>query len=224
MQKFFLTAAQHGTPGSIRSGKLFTACIAASLLSLAGAAGAQAKLAGSAPVTYDNKYQIYGGLNLQTFQAGQNLPYRMNLGGVEVMGTYWLTSKLGVAAEFRGGAGTTPVFPSIYKGRQLVYLADGLGGVEYRGPKNQKAALGLHALAGISHGVFDTTSRDLPVDVGLYKNSNSPVGVAGGSVDFNVTKNIALRLSPDIWFEHFGTETREFFAISGGVVYRFGKR
>jgi hypothetical protein len=24
--------------------------------------------------------------------------------------------------------------------------------------------------------------------------------------------------------EHFGTETREFFAISGGVVYRFGKR
>ena len=29
-----------------------------------------------------------------------------------------------------------------------------------------------------------------------------------------------MRLSPDLILEHFGTETREFFAISGGVVYR----
>jgi hypothetical protein len=32
-----------------------------------------------------------------------------------------------------------------------------------------------------------------------------------------------VRLSPDMIFEHFGTETREFFSIGGGVMYRFGK-
>jgi hypothetical protein len=46
----------------------------------------------------------------------------------------------------------------------------------------------------------------------------------GGSVDINKSKNWAIRLSPDLILEHFGSETREFFAISGGVVYRIGKR
>ena len=37
----------------------------------------------------------------------------------------------------------------------------------------------------------------------------------------NRSKNWAIRLSPDLILEQFGNETREFFAISGGVVYRF---
>ena len=41
-------------------------------------------------MTYDNKYEVYGGLNYMNFQAGQNLPKRMNLGGGEFLGTYWL--------------------------------------------------------------------------------------------------------------------------------------
>src|ERR1700733_8774197 len=48
------------------------------------------KIGPVAPVTYDNKYEIFGGLNYMNFQAGQNLPNRMNLGGGEVLGTYWL--------------------------------------------------------------------------------------------------------------------------------------
>ena len=52
----------------------------------------------------------------------------------------------------------------------------------------------------------------------------APVVALGGSVDINRSKNWAIRLSPDLILEHFGTGTREFFAISGGVVYRIGKR
>ena len=79
-----------------------------------GSASAQtpSKLAAAAPVTYENRYELYGGINLQNFQAGQNLPKRMNLGGVELNGTYWVTHKLGLAADLRGEAGTTPVFPN----------------------------------------------------------------------------------------------------------------
>jgi hypothetical protein len=55
---------------------------------------------------------------------------------------------------------------------------------------------------------------------GLYSDRTSPIFALGGTLDFNRSKNWAVRLSPDLILEHFGTETREFFAISGGIVYR----
>lgn len=184
---------------------------------------ASGKLAAKPPVTYDNKYEIYGAIGLQTFQAGQQLPKKMVFGNVEVSATRWLTRRLGVVADFRGGAGTTQVFPNSDLSRPLVVQYTGMGGVQYRGPKNQFAAINYHAYAGAMHGVFDETARQ-DLFVGLYTNRTGPVGVAGGSVDFNYTKRIAFRLSPDIVFEHLGSETREFGAISAGVIYRIGRR
>jgi hypothetical protein len=194
------------------------------------------KLGPGAPVTYNNRYELYGSLNFMNFQAGQNLPKRMNLGGGEIEGTYWLTHHLGLALEYRGEAGTTPVFPSPYGiSRPLVYMNMGLAGVQYRGPKNQFAAIDYHAYGGLAHGIFDdgtagngivpgTTPSGNAVAVGLYSNRTSPIFALGGSLDLNRSKNWAIRLSPDLILEHFGTETREFFAISGGVVYRIGKK
>jgi hypothetical protein len=198
----------------------------AGLALAAGKAKAQGKLAAAAPVTYDNKYEVYGGINLMNFQAGQNLPKRMNFGGVEVLGTYWLTSKIGLGAQYRGEAGTTDVLPSPRDinttVRPLVVLQTGMFGAQYRGPKSQRAAINYHAYGGIAHGDF--TESGLVGDVGLYTNRYAPIFALGGSVDFNRSKNLAFRLSPDLILEHFGTETREFFAISAGVVYRFGQK
>ncbi len=195
---------------------------------IAGTALAHAqngKIGPAAPVTYDNKYEVYGGINFMNFQAGQDLPKRMNLAGAEASFTYWTpVSHLGVTADYRGEAGTTPVFPSpgsASPARQLVYMNMGMGGVTYRGPKGHFAAIDYHALIGADHGVFDGPTT---YNVGLYTNRTKPIGAFGGSLDYNVSKNIAVRLSPDLIVEHFGTEYREFFAISGGVLYRFGKR
>lgn len=200
--------------------------LAAAMTTGTTAAYAQAKLAAAAPVTYDNKYEVYGGINFMNFQAGQNLPSRMNLGGGEALGTYWLTSKLGLGGQFRFEAGTTPVFPSARAvnstTRPLVVLYEGLFGAQYRGPKNQRAALNYHAYGGVASGNF--TKSNIQGDVGLYNNHSSPMFALGASVDFNRSKNLAIRLSPDLILEHFGTEEREFFAISGGVIYRFGHR
>ncbi len=201
--------------------------ILAALLAAGTTAGlAQGKLGPAAPVTYDNRYEVYGGLNFMNFQAGQSLPKRMNLGGGEILGTFWLTSRIGLGAEFRGEAGTTPVFPNPYRiDRPLVYMMMGLAGAQYRLAQNQRAALSAHAYAGVSHGTFDGGTGNIqPQVVGLYTNRTKPIGAVGGSLDFNHSKNLAIRLSPDLILEHFGTETREFFAISGGVVYRFGHR
>lgn len=176
-----------------------------------------------APVTYDNKYEIYGGINFMNFQGGQALPTRMNMGGAEVLMTYWLTPKWGLGGEWRGEWGTTPVTPNIvFNGRALASLNGGLLGAQYRGPKNQYAALNYHAYFGAMYGKFDYTAD--PTTLGMYTNRTKPVAALGVSIDVNHTKNLAFRLSPDLMLEHFGTETRQFFAISGGVVYRFGKR
>jgi len=195
-------------------------------------AEAQERFGPPPPVTYDNRFEVYGGLNLMNFQAGQNLPKRMNLGGGEIEGTFWLTHWLGLAAEYRGEAGTTPVFPNPYGiSRPLVYMNMALFGAQYRGPKNQHAAIDFHGYGGLSRGVFDagtagngvvpgTTAAANALDVGLYSNRTGPIFAVGGSLDVNISKNLAARLSPDMIFEHFGTETREFFAISGGIVYR----
>lgn len=194
-------------------------------------ASQSAKLALAPIATYDNKYEVYGGINLENFQAGQNLPKRMNFAGAEAQGTYWLRNRLGATADYRFEGGTTPVFPNNYYNRVAVFQQNFLGGITYRGPKGRYAAIDYHALAGGSHGTFDHAMNNYPggspisaTGVGLYSNRTAFMAALGGSVDFNYSKNIAVRLQPDLILEHYGTELREFFAISGGIVYRFGKR
>jgi hypothetical protein len=181
--------------------------------------------------TYDNKYEIYGGLLFMNGQAGQNLPKRYNMGGFEGMFTYWLGDHLGIAADYRWGGGTTPTFPNPYYTRVLVTQNIYSGGVQWRGPRNRYVAIDYHALAGVSQGTFDHAIQNFPggsrlsaTDIGLYPNNSTPWGAVGGSIDFNYKPNIAIRISPDLDFEHFGTELREFVSVSGGVIYRFGKR
>ena len=115
------------------------------------------------------------------------------------------------------------------------------GGVQYRGPKDRYAAVDFHALAGGTYGIFDHAVNHYPGgspvsacaaqqqpgqvgNLGLYCNHIAPYGALGGSIDFNESGKLAVRLQPDLTFEHFGTELREYFAISMGVVYRMGKR
>lgn len=187
------------------------------------------------PVTYTEKYEVYGGINFMNGQAGQNLPKRYNMAGGEVMATYWLTPKYGIAADARYTGGTTPVLPGGQATRpavqtrpyvsQLMYM----GGLQYHWTGNQLVGVNFHALAGASSGNFDHSNPGLSPDVfygatGLYSNRTSFTGVAGGSLDFNRSARLAIRLSPEIVFEHFGTELREFVYVSGGVIYRFGAR
>ena len=203
--------------------------VAGALLAGSAVATAQNKLGPAAPVSYDNRYEIYGGINFMNFQAGQNLPKRMNLAGGEILGTYYVTRNLGLGIDYRGEAGTTPVTPNPFvNNRPLVALNAIMGGAQYRGPKNHYAAINYHGYVGVAHGTFGySTSSLTPSDfqkTGLYTDRTKLISALGGSVDFNRSKNLAVRISPDLILEHFGTETREFFAISGGIIYRFGRR
>ena len=187
------------------------------------------------PVTYTQKYEVFGGINYMNGQAGQNLPKRFNMAGGEVMATDWLTPKYGVAADVRYTAGTTPVLPGAQatsppiQTRPLVSELAYMGGLQYHWGGNQHVGVNLHALAGAASGDFDHSNPSLSPAVfvgttGLYSNHTSFMGTAGGSFDFNRSARWAVRVSPEIVFEHFGTELREFVYVSGGVLYRFGDR
>ena len=114
--------------------------------------------------------------------------------------------------------------PASKRGRWLQRI-----GVQYHWRGNHYAGINFHALAGATHGSFDHSNpglnnTDFTIATGLYTNRTSAMGVAGGSVDFNRSARLAVRISPEIVFEHFGDELREFVSVSGGVVYRFGSR
>ena len=211
------------------------ALVTASAFTVASVARAQDTFRPPPPLTYTEKYEVYGGINYLNGQAGQNLPKRYNMGGGEVMATYWLTPKYGIAADARYDAGTTPVLPGAQatspsiQTRPLVSQIIGMGGLQYHWFGNQHAGVNFHALAGVTHGTFDHSNPGLSSDVfygvtGLYSNRSSAMGVAGGSLDFNRSARLAIRISPEIVFEHFGNELREYVYVSGGVIYRFGER
>lgn len=193
--------------------------------------------------TYENRWDLYGGLAFLNGQAGQNLPKRFNMGGGEGQFTYWipghLDNRLGISADVRFGAGTTPVLPNNIYNRPLVMEQIYAGGVQWRGPRNRYVAVNYHAFGGGVYGIFDKTVSDYPNgpspisacpdptglrgNIGLYCNHMAPWGAAGGSIDFNQGQKFAIRLSPDLTLEHFGTETRFFFGISLGLLYRGGR-
>ena len=251
----------------MRSGK-FSHGAAALVLAgvLSAAAGAQVVAApGTAPMQaqpvqqlnaytgpkYNNRYELYGGLSFMNGQAGQNLQAKYNMGGGEGQFTYWLghnpVGRLGVLADYRFEAGTTPTIPnvgnsqSIHLNRVTVMQSIVSGGVVYRGFKNRYFAIDYHAQAGAASGDFDRATRNYPGgspvsacpaqqtasqigNLGLYCNHTAPWAAAGGSIDFNQSNRFAVRLSPEMIFEHYGTETREYFSISGGLLWRFGMR
>ncbi|MDE1160427.1 MAG: hypothetical protein PW792_00620 [Acidobacteriaceae bacterium] len=239
--------------GVLAAAASFSAATAHAQVAAPGTAPMRAKTV--APLTaytgprYDNRWEAYGGLLYMNGQAGQNLPRKYSMGGMELMGTYWLGSapvkKWGVIADYRFGAGTTQtgLAGATYGlNRVLVMQHIVSGGVQWRGPRNRYAAIDLHALAGAAHGIYDYAPTHFPgypttlplatcpaqisstktASLGMYCNSTTPWGAAGGSIDFNQSGKVAIRVQPDITFEHYGTETREFFSVSVGAIYRFG--
>ena len=175
------------------------------------------------PLDYREKYDIYVGFASSHFNAGPALIPGANLGGFDIQGTRWLRRRLGVTANGRGYYGTTGVVPNPYNIHgPFVYEHLFMGGVSYRGPKSEHAALTFHALAGGSYGVF--TSAINPgltgPNLGLFNNGLAFATALGGSLDLNRSAKFSLRISPDYLLTRFGGVSQNEFAISVGVLYR----
>ncbi len=179
-----------------------------------------------AGVTYDNKYEIYGGLAFSHFNGGPSLVNGTNLGGFDVQGTRWFTPRLGATVNLRGYYGTQAVVPNDLRiTGPFIYQHQALGGVSIRGPKSQHAALNFHALVGASYGVFNSAldPGETPQQFGMFGNGFALATALGGSLDLNRSSKVALRISPDYLLTNFGSGRQHEFAISVGILYRLSR-
>jgi hypothetical protein len=177
-------------------------------------------------VKYDNKYEISGAPAYSHFNGGPSLIGGTNLGGFDVLGTRWMTSRLGVSVNVRGYYGTQAVVPNALNIHgPFIYEHQALGGVSVRGPKNQHAAVNFHLLVGGAYGVFNSAldPGETPQQFGMFGNGFAFASAAGGSVDLNRSPKLALRIQPDYLLTRFGGTEQHEFAISVGVLYRFTK-
>jgi hypothetical protein len=177
-------------------------------------------------VKYNNKYEIYGGPAFSHFNSGPSLVGGTNLGGFDLQGTRWLTMRLGVTANIRGYYGTQAVIPNDFNIHgPFVYEHQALGGISFRGPRSEHAALTFHALAGGAYGVFNSALNPgvTPGQLGMFSNGFAFATALGGSLDLNRSSKVALRISPDYLLTQFGGVSQNEFAISVGILYRFSK-
>lgn len=184
-------------------------------------------------VTYNNRFEAYGGLAYSHFNAGPSLLQGANLGGLDLQGAWFLTHKWAAAANVRGYAGTSGAAPNIY-GIKGPFVSEFmvLGGPEYRVASNQHASLTLHALAGGSYGYFSSDLKDgslkiKPGVVGFYDDQFAFGSAIGGSIDLNRSPRLAFRISPDAILTDYSSsgksDFKEQFGLSVGLIYRFGR-
>jgi hypothetical protein len=179
-----------------------------------------------AGVRYDNRWQFYFGAGYRHFNAGPGLLQGANLGGPDMQITRRMSSHWGATGNVRGYWGTSGAVPNQW-GIQGPLVSEYLflAGPEYRGPRNEHAAVNFHALAGGAYGIYDSDLKGHPPGaVGFYNNGLVFGSAFGGSLDLNRSANWALRISPDVMVTHHGGQYQEQFALSVGVLYRFTGR
>jgi hypothetical protein len=177
-------------------------------------------------IRYNNRYELYGGFAYAHFKAGPNLLQGANLGGFDIQGTRWLTPRWGAMANVRGYYGTSGVVPNTL-GIEGPFVSQHffLAGPELRGPRNQHAAITLHALVGGVYGHFTSAlDGNPPAQFGFFDNGFGLGAAFGGTIVLNESPRWAFQISPDDVLSRFDGSTQNNFAISVGVLYRFTKK
>ena len=219
-------------------GKFFCILAAVALLSCfqnrAQAQYKQPVVAPSAPlsgVRYDNRWEVYGGVAYSHFNAGPQLVQGANLGGFNVEGARWFTTRWALVGSVRGYYGTSGTQPNPY-GIRGPFVSETLflGGGEYRGPSNEHISTTIHALFGGGHGGFESALYDQngnkvpPSAVGFFSNQVAFASALGGSIDLNRSPKLAFRVAPEAILNDYGSAgIKGQFGISVGLVYRLGR-
>lgn len=187
----------------------------------------RARIAQIVRQTYSNKFEIYFGGGYARFRPGKYLQRNQetawNIGVVD----YFHHGRLGAAADFRGYYGVAYTGHHPFNGAyepsisQYTFLA----GPEYRFYEGQHWGWTAQLLAGAGHGNFATGLGGLPSKyVGLYNDGTVFNLSPGASVDYNLSPNLAFRLTPNVLFTHYNGFFQMNKAWNFGILYRFDHR
>ncbi len=180
--------------------------------------------------TYSHRYEIFGGGGYLRFRSGEYLRRNNEISWATAF-NYYFTHKLAVVGDARGSFGNAHALTNnqygVYNPQINEYMF--MGGVSYRFVAKEKFALSAQGLAGTSWGIFSGGSKGIPgTDLGLWESGLRPAFSVGLSGDYNVTPNLALRVTPTWVGTNFvgpnGSTVQSNLGFNMGILYRFGQR
>jgi len=188
----------------------------------------QARIAQVIRETYGYKFEGYFGGGYLRFRPGDYLQHN-NEAAWNFGVTDYIKPNLGVTLDFRGYYGEA------YTGNNVnniygIFLPSisqysFLFGPQYRVYAKPKLAVSVQGLAGFGHGNFDTGTGGLPASyLGLYNNGTAFSFSLGAPVDYNLSPNLAARITPTYLFTNYGGSIQNNLGFNAGVVYRWGKQ
>lgn len=178
--------------------------------------------------TYTHRWEVYGGGEYMRFRPGPDL-HNSGMGAWVVGLTRYFTPRFGITADARGLYGNNSLGPvngggyNVYNARFSVFPFT--IGPQYRFYGSQKFSVSGVLQAGAVYGYFDANTNGIPPQlVGLYPAGIVPGGIASIDLDYNLSTGLAVRIAPNVLFDHFDGNLDHNQGFLVGVVYRFGRQ
>lgn len=145
--------------------------------------------------------------------------------------TRYYGDRLGVTIDGRGNYGTAFI-PPAQEGTPAVSHAginqySGMIGPVYRFYRTPRYSISGRAMAGISYGDFSGDFQGIQANstaTGLYSDGAVFAANAGILGEYNVTPDLALRLTGEETFTGYGSSVEANPGFTFGFVYRWGKK
>lgn len=190
-------------------------------------ANRQARIARTIEETYSHRWEIAGGGGYLRFRSGEFLPKNSEI-TFWMNGTYFLSEKLGITGEIRGGYGNAKIGNNPYNVDYNPQISEYpfMAGPTYRFRLREKYAVSGFALGGTAIGKFDGDLKGhTPQQVGLWPTTNArPAFSLGANLDYNFYPNFAFRIAPSYLGTTFGGMVQNNLGFEMGLIYRFGKQ
>lgn len=177
---------------------------------------------------YSHLYEAYAGSGYMRFTPGPQLQ-RSNEYAWNVGVTRYYSERLGVTVDGRGWYGPAYIGPNqpsntaVFKPKISQYMA--MAGPTYRFLMEPKYSVSGRVMAG---GAFGNFSGDLgsftPAELGLYSNGASVAVNVAAPLEYNVSPELGLRLTPEYTMTNFGSEIQNNLGFTAGIVIRWGKQ
>jgi hypothetical protein len=189
-------------------------------------ANRKARIARTVEDTYSHRYEVFGGGGYLRWRSGPDLK-RNNEVTWDTRTTYFLNPKLGITGEVEGAFGNAKV-PNVlvlngaYSPQINEYFF--MGGPTYRFIRREKYAVSANVSAGDAWGIFSGGSKGIPSTIlGMWPDGNHAAVTANANLDYNLSPNLALRVTPNWIGTTFGSTFQSNVGFNAGVVYRFGR-
>lgn len=175
--------------------------------------------------TYSHLYEMNVGMGYLRFVPGPN-QQRVTYYAWDTGLTRYQNERLGISADVRGYYGTAFVGLNAYGlTRPAVSQYDFMVGPTYRFYMQPKYSISARVMGGAAVGNFSGDTNGIGTkNLGLYPDGSTFAANASVSGEYNLTSNVAFRLSPEYHFTGFGSTMQYSRGFTGNIIYRFGKQ